>query len=73
MRWGERNRARLRAWLPWVESTRTLEDRKNFIRGTLEQFAGNNGFQAGIWHEGHLSREVARRVGGRTAWLQPTW
>ena len=48
MRWGERNRARLRAWLPWVDSTRTLEDRKNFIRGALEQFAGNNGFQAGI-------------------------
>ena len=40
MRWGERNRARLRAWLPWVDSTRTLEDRKNFVRGTLEQFAG---------------------------------
>jgi ribosomal-protein-serine acetyltransferase len=48
MRWGERNRARLRGWLPWVDSTRTLEDRKNFISGTLEQFAGNNGFQAGI-------------------------
>ena len=73
MRWGERNRASLRAWLPWVDSTRTLEIRKNFISGILEQFARNNGFQGGIWHEGRLSREVARRVGGRTAWLPPTW
>jgi hypothetical protein len=73
MRWGERNRARLRAWLPCVDSTRTLEDRKNLVRGTLEQFAANNGFQASMWHEGRLSREVARRVGGRTAWLPPTW
>ena len=55
---GERNRAHLRAWLPWVDSSRTLEDRKNFIRGTLKQFAGNNGFQAGIWHEGRLAGVV---------------
>ena len=44
----ERNREHLRAWLPWVDASRTLEDRKNFIKGALEQFAQNKGFVAGI-------------------------
>jgi ribosomal-protein-serine acetyltransferase len=35
----ERNREHLREWLPWVDTNRTLEDRKNFIRGALKQFA----------------------------------
>jgi ribosomal-protein-serine acetyltransferase len=51
----DRNREHLRAWLPWVDASRTLEDRKNFIRDALEQFAHNKGFVAGIWHEGHLA------------------
>jgi len=51
----DRNREHLRAWLPWVDTNRTIEDRKNFIRGTLKQFVENNGFQAGIWHEGRLA------------------
>ena len=54
----DRNRERLRVWLPWVDSSRTVEDRKNFIRGALKQFAQNNGFQAGIWHEGRLAGVV---------------
>ena len=37
----ERNRDHLRAWLPWVDASRTLEDSKNFIRGALQQFAQN--------------------------------
>jgi len=51
----ERNRAYLRAWLPWVDSSRTVEDRKKFIRDSLKQFAENKGFVAGIWHEGRLA------------------
>jgi len=35
-----------------VDGSRTVEDRKNFIRGALKQFVENNAFQAGIWHEG---------------------
>jgi ribosomal-protein-serine acetyltransferase len=54
----ERNRERLRTWLPCVDASRTVEDSKNFIRSTLKQFAENNGFQAGIWHEGHLAGVV---------------
>ncbi len=53
-----RIRDHLRAWLPWVARSRTLEDRKNFIRRSLEQFAENNGFQAGIWYDGRLAGVV---------------
>ena len=36
----DRNREHLRAWLPLprVDTNRTVEDRKNFISGALEQF-----------------------------------
>jgi ribosomal-protein-serine acetyltransferase len=51
----ERNQEHLRAWLPWVESSRTVEDRKKFIRDSLKQFAENKGFVAGIWREGRLA------------------
>jgi ribosomal-protein-serine acetyltransferase len=51
----DRNREHLRKWLPWVDTNRTVEDRKNFIRGALTQFAQNKGFVAGIWHDGRLA------------------
>ena len=51
----DRNREYLRAWLPWVDANRTVEDRKKFISGALKQFAENDGFTAGIWHEGRLA------------------
>ena len=54
----DRNREHLRTWLPWVDASRTVEDSKNFIRSTLKQFAENNGFQAGIWHDGRLAGVV---------------
>jgi ribosomal-protein-serine acetyltransferase len=51
----DRNREYLRAWLPWVDANQTVEDRKNFIRDALKQFAHNKGLVAGIWHEGGLA------------------
>jgi ribosomal-protein-serine acetyltransferase len=51
----DQNREHLRAWLPWVDANRTLEDRKNFIRSALKQFAQNKGLVAGIWYEGRLA------------------
>ena len=53
-----RNRDHLREWLPWVDSSRTVEDRRNFIRSSLKQFAENNGFQAGVWYDGRLAGVV---------------
>lgn len=40
----------LREWLPWVDSTATVEDSRSFIQATLRQFAADDGFQAGIWY-----------------------
>jgi len=48
-----RNREYLRQWLPWLNSINSVEDTLAFIRSSLAQFSANNGFQAGIWHEGN--------------------
>jgi ribosomal-protein-serine acetyltransferase len=45
----DRNRAHLRKWLPWVDDTTSVGYTLNFIRTSLQQFANNEGFAAGIW------------------------
>lgn len=45
----------LREWLPWVDSTKAVEDSQSFIDMTLKQFAANNGYQTGIWYQGELA------------------
>jgi ribosomal-protein-serine acetyltransferase len=45
----DRERPYLREWLPWVDGTLTEDDTLAFIKASLEQFANNNGFAAGIW------------------------
>ncbi len=44
----ERNRAHLSAWMPWVAYTRSAADVGNWIHGSAEQFARNEGWQAAI-------------------------
>ncbi len=51
----DRDRSYLREWLPWVDATRDEDDILAFIRRSLEQFAGNNGFAAGIWEHGRFA------------------
>jgi ribosomal-protein-serine acetyltransferase len=51
------NRQHLRRWLPWADRVRTIDDTLTFIHRSLEQFARNDGLQAGIW-------EAGRYVGG---------
>jgi ribosomal-protein-serine acetyltransferase len=55
----DQERKHLREWLPWVDATHTEDDTLAFIRSSLEQFAGNNGFAAGIWN----GRQFAGVVG----------
>ncbi|MCA0970818.1 GNAT family N-acetyltransferase [Halobacillus litoralis] len=52
------SRESLRKWLPWIDYTKTAEDSKGFIEGTLKQFSSNDGFQAGIWYKGELAGVV---------------
>lgn len=49
------NREHLRKWLPWVDSTKSVEDTNAFIQMTKQQWASNNGFQASIWYKGNLA------------------
>lgn len=59
-------RAHLGEWLPWVEATLTEDDSLSFIRASLEQFASNSGFAAGIWNrEGFIGVIGMHRINWR--------
>ncbi len=42
------NRLYLRQWLSWLDKIKEVNDTVSFINNTRDQFANNNGFQAGI-------------------------
>ncbi len=44
----EKNRNHLREWLPWLDSNLALEDTQEFIDGTIQQEAANNGITCAI-------------------------
>lgn len=48
------NRLHLREWLSWVDMSQSVEDVQRFIAFSLNGFAQNNGFSAGIWYKGAL-------------------
>lgn len=47
----DQDREYLREWLPWVDATRAVDDTLAFIHSSLQQFASNQGFAAGIWRQ----------------------
>lgn len=50
----DRNRAYLREWMPWLDDEQSVDDLLAFMKGSRLQFANNEGFQAGIWHQGTI-------------------
>lgn len=48
------NRTYLREWLPWLDMNRSAADSRQFIKGTLEQYAANKGFQTAIVYRGQM-------------------
>jgi len=51
----DRNRAYLRTFLPWVDSTRGVEDVRTFLRTVEQQAAANEGFATGLSVQGRLA------------------
>jgi ribosomal-protein-serine acetyltransferase len=54
----DRNRERLRPWLPWVDRVHGIAGTLNFIEQGLGQANNSAGFQSGIWVDGDLSGVV---------------
>lgn len=54
----DRNRVRLRRWLPWVDATQSAEEVRDFIERSLAQYHANEGPNAGIWVEGELAGSI---------------
>jgi len=48
------NRAYLKEWLAWLDRIKEVNDTKSFIKNTKEQYASDNGFQAGIFYDNKL-------------------
>ncbi|PIC99119.1 MULTISPECIES: GNAT family N-acetyltransferase [unclassified Sporosarcina] len=49
------SREHLREWLPWVDSMTEADQYGPIIHSWLQQFADEDGFQAGIMYKGHLA------------------
>ena len=54
----DRNREYLTEWLPWVDTTHSAGDVAVFIRGSLQQFARNEGFHAAMVYNGRIRGSV---------------
>ena len=50
----EKNRARLREWLPWLDYTQSVEDSRGFIKRSLEEHAAGKSLMMGIFVEDSL-------------------
>jgi ribosomal-protein-serine acetyltransferase len=45
------NREHIRVWLPWIDAVKTVEDTREFIKKSLEQYGRDDGFQCGLWED----------------------
>jgi ribosomal-protein-serine acetyltransferase len=52
------NRSYLRAWLPWIDYTQSVEDERTFIRNVRIQYQNNHSFTCAIWHEGQITGTI---------------
>lgn len=54
----DRNRQRLREWLPWVDATNSPEVIREFIRGSLERYRAGLMMNAAVWVDGAIAGSV---------------
>jgi ribosomal-protein-serine acetyltransferase len=71
------NRAYLRAWLPWLDSVRSVDDIRGFLRGVAERARAGTSLELAIVHEGELAGvagfralDAANRSGELGYWLR---
>lgn len=55
----DRNRVHLRQWMPWVSPDYSLEHARGFLKRSIERFAKDGFFQAGI----RVERKLAGVIG----------
>jgi ribosomal-protein-serine acetyltransferase len=51
----DQSRDYLREWLPWLDDNQSMADTQKFIQNSVEQFANNGSFTAGILYQGKLT------------------
>jgi ribosomal-protein-serine acetyltransferase len=54
----KREHEHLLIWMPWPDLEKTLGDRREFIRGWIQQETDGDGFQTAILHRGELAGSV---------------
>ncbi|MEI5906897.1 GNAT family protein [Bacillus spongiae] len=50
----DQSRTYLREWLPWLDFTKTVEDTKSFIEGSLKNYAENKSITTAILYKGKI-------------------
>src|SRR5262249_35008107 len=54
----DKNRARLRKWLPWLDGSTAPAHTAAFIRGQLDAFAEGRGAAFGVWVDGAIAGSI---------------
>jgi ribosomal-protein-serine acetyltransferase len=54
----DRERERLREWLPWVDRTQSVTDSLKFIESTRRSFAEGKEMVLGVWYEGRIAGTI---------------
>ncbi len=57
-----RNRCYLRQWLPWVDTTISVDDTRRFIDAALQQWAVSNGAHMTIWYRDELVGAIGQHT-----------
>ena len=66
----EASRESLRQWLPWVDTTLTLDDSKMFIMRATDQFYNDTGIHCAIFYQGRMAGVIGcvkMDLGNRTS------
>jgi len=69
----DRNRERLREWLPWVDGTKSADDTLKFIRDSLKRHAETGDVAAGIWSGAKLAGVIGLHIRGEARAMIGYW